>query len=420
MKSDNIFCVVGLGKSGHAAALLLKNKGFSVKVTESLESKELRKRANLLLKKGIEVELGGHRDSFYEDASLYIVSPSVDNNNPVIKYAQSYCVPIISEIELAWMYSPAQVIAITGTNGKTSVSTYLCKVLKRMGRSAVLAGNIGTPFSSLVLDLKKDDLVILELSSFQLEHTVSFHPCIAVLLNISEDHLDRHKSIGAYLEAKLKIFSNQNADDIALVDLSQDIVRKKSSTILARLIDLSAFNKPDMSQNKKVVYLVGKVLGLEDKRLTSEIKRLKRPAHRREDIGSVSGVNFINDSKATNPHATKWALDNIDSNVVLIAGGRDKKINFRIAKDEISRKVKVLILIGEAKEKIASAVGGFVEVVKFADDLREAVDIALKEASSGDTILLSPMCSSFDMFKSYEERGNLFKKIVRDIQKCKN
>jgi UDP-N-acetylmuramoylalanine--D-glutamate ligase len=424
MRSDNIFCVVGLGKSGYSAALLLKNKGFSVRVSESSDSRELKKRAKLLLKSGIDVELKGHKKSFYKDASLYVVSPSVSADNPIVKYAQSLYIPVISEIELAWMYSPTKVVAITGTNGKTSVSTYLYRVLKRLGYPVVLAGNIGIPFSSLVSDLKKDDIVILELSSFQLEHTVSFHPYIAVLLNISQDHLDRHKTIESYLDAKFKIFSNQNRDDIAVVDLSQDMIKNKKDLITAKLIDISSFNfnDTDIDQNQRAVYIIAKALGAGDKRLVSELKRLKRLPHRREDAGSIYGVRFINDSKATNPHATKWALNSIDSNIILIAGGRDKGIDFRIAKDEISKKVKALILIGESREKIASELGGFVEVVKFAQDLKEALDMSLKEALAGDTVLLSPMCSSFDMFKNYEERGNIFKKIVRDIrtERCRD
>ncbi len=420
MKSENIFCVVGLGKSGYAAAQLLNKKGFCVKVTESSDNKELKKKASALLKSNITVEIGGHNEHFYEGAALYVISPSIDESNPVLKYAKSCGIPVMSEIELAWMYSPAKVIAITGTNGKTSVSTYIHRILNKMGYPAVLAGNIGVPFSSLVLGLNKGDLVVLELSSFQLEYTVNFHPYIAVLLNISQDHLDRHKNIDAYLEAKFKIFSNQNSDDMAIVDLSQKIIEEKSRAISAKLIDISALKSLKMSQNQKAVYLIASALGLEEKRLLLEIKKLKNLNHRIESLGCISGVRFINDSKATNPHATKWALSNIDSDVVLIAGGRDKNIDFRIVKDEISSKVKVLILIGEAREKIASAVGGFVEVVKFSDSLEDAVDISLKEASPSDTVLLSPMCSSFDMFKNYEERGNLFKKIVRDLQKCKS
>ncbi|MDP8253677.1 MAG: UDP-N-acetylmuramoyl-L-alanine--D-glutamate ligase [Candidatus Kaelpia aquatica] len=417
---DNIFCVVGLGESGYAAAQLLKRKGFRVKVTESSDNRELKKKASYLLESDVDVELGAHNEDFYRDAALYILSPSIDSSNPVLKYAKSHNIPAISEIELAWMYSPAKVIAITGTNGKTSVSTYTHRILNKMGFSAVLAGNIGIPFSSLVLDLDKDDLVVLELSSFQLEYTVNFHPYIAVLLNISQDHLDRHKSMDNYLGAKFKIFSNQSPDDIAIVDLAQKMIRERGNSILAKLVDISAFKSSKMSQNQKVVYLIMKALGLEGRQLLSEIKKLKNLSHRRENLGCVVGVRFINDSKATNPHATKWALSNIDSDVVLIAGGRDKGTNFRIVKDEVSSRVKALVLIGEAKEKIASAIGGFVEVVKFADDLEDAINISLREASSGDTVLLSPMCSSFDMFKSYEERGNLFKRIVRDLQRCKN
>ncbi|MDP8216400.1 MAG: UDP-N-acetylmuramoyl-L-alanine--D-glutamate ligase [Candidatus Kaelpia imicola] len=420
MKSENIFCVVGLGRSGYAAAQLLKRKGFRVKVTESSNSRELKKKASSLLEFDIDVELGAHNEDFYRDAALYILSPSIDNSNPVLKYAKSHNISAISEIELAWMYSPAKVIAITGTNGKTSVSTYIHRVLNKMGYSAVLAGNVGIPFSSLVLDLNKNDLVVLELSSFQLEYTVNFHPYIAVLLNISQDHLDRHKSMDDYSGAKFKIFSNQSPGDIAIVDLSQRMIKEREDSILAKLVDISVFKSPEMSQNQKAVYLIAKALGLEDRRLLSEIKKLKNLNHREESLGYIAGVSFINDSKATNPDATKWALSNIDSDVVLIAGGRDKDIDFRIIKDEISSKVKALILIGETKEKIANTIGVFVEVVKFADNLKDAVNISLEEASSGDTVLLSPMCSSFDMFKSYIERGNLFKRIVRDLQRCKN
>ncbi|MDD5614032.1 MAG: UDP-N-acetylmuramoyl-L-alanine--D-glutamate ligase [Candidatus Omnitrophica bacterium] len=418
MREDIFFCIVGLGESGYYAARLLAKKKFRVKATDSSDNSELRRKRSKLNKAGVEVELGYHSEKFYQGASLFVISPSVDNENPVLRYAVNNSIPVISEIELAWMYSPAKVIAITGTNGKTSVTTYTYKVLKKMGLPAYLAGNIGIPFSSIVENLSSSDIVVLELSSFQLEYTQSFHPYIAVLLNISEDHLDRHKNLKAYLDAKLKIFANQGREDFAILDLTDGIIKENSKSISAQVLDISGCEPEGLDPNRKAVCLICDCLGLNRNKFLPEIVKLKSLKHRIERVESVDGVWFINDSKATNPHSTKWALKNIDSEIILIAGGRDKNTDFKIVKDEVSEKVKALVLIGEASEKILNSIGGFVEVVKLAPDLKSAVNIAFKEASRGDAVLLSPMCASFDMFKNYEHRGNMFKKIVRDLKKC--
>ncbi|HEO64066.1 MAG TPA: UDP-N-acetylmuramoyl-L-alanine--D-glutamate ligase [Candidatus Omnitrophica bacterium] len=418
MREDIFFCVVGLGESGYAAARLLAKKKISVRATDSSDNVELRRKRSKLNRAGIKTELGSHSKKFYRGASLFVISPSVDKDNPVLRYALNNNIPVISEIELAWMYSPAKVIAITGTNGKTSVATYTYKVLKNMGLSVYLAGNIGIPFASIVENLCSNDIVVLELSSFQLEYTVNFHPYIAVLLNISEDHLDRHNSLQAYLDAKLKIFANQERGDFAILDLTERIIKEKSRSISSKMLNISSCTVQGLDFNKKAVCLICDCLGFNRNKFLPVIRRLNGLKHRTEPIGSVGGVWFINDSKATNPHSTKWALKNIDSEVILIAGGRDKNTDFNIVKDEISEKVKALVLIGEASQKILNSLGGFVEVIKLAPDLKSAVNIAFKEASRGDTVLLSPMCASFDMFKNYEHRGNMFKKIVGDFKKC--
>ncbi len=418
MNEGVLFCIIGLGKSGFSAAGLLLKKGVRVKVTDIGDTAYLRKRAAALKKRGVEVELGGHRKSFYKGASLYVISPGVSKDNPVVDYVKKENLPLISEIELAWMYCPARVIAITGTNGKTSVSTYIYEVLKKAGFPAYLAGNIGLPFSKIVLDLKFKDVVVLEVSSFQLEDIMYFHPSIAALLNISSDHLNRYQKMEQYIDAKFNIFKNQIQDDIAVLDLTQEIVKERTGLIPSRILDISEVDHPGMDLNKKFVYLIGKSMGIEEDCLLSQIPKLKKLKHRMESLGSVNGVEFINDSKATNPHATMWALNNISSEVVLIAGGRDKNMDFKLIREKISEKVKAMILIGEAKREILTSLGGFVEVVKLADNLEEAVKIAFNEANPHDTVLLSPMCASFDMFKNYQDRGNEFKRIVEELKQC--
>jgi UDP-N-acetylmuramoylalanine--D-glutamate ligase len=417
--NDVFFCIIGLGKSGFSAARFLKFRNARVKVTECNDTPILRRRAKLLNQLGIEVELGGHTLQFYRGASLYIISPGVPKDNPVVKYVRRENLPLISEIELGWMFTPCKIIAITGTNGKTTVSTFSYKILKKAGLNVYLAGNIGTPFTEIVNKLKPDDLVILEVSSFQLEDINYFHPYIAVLTNISSDHLDRYVDLKEYLEAKFNIFRNQTQKDFAVLDLSQSLTKEYVSKIPAQIIDISNLDTEDLDLNRKFVFVIARILGIDEKFVISELKKLKNLKHRFELVAEINGVKFINDSKATNPHATLWALENIDSEVILIAGGRDKKMDFRIVREKVSEKVKSLILIGEAKSKIATELGGFVEEVKYAQDLKQAVEISYKLANPGDCVLLSPMCASFDMFKNYEHRGETFKKLVKEL-KCKN
>ncbi len=417
---DICSCVIGLGKSGFAAAKLLLSRNVKVKVTELNNTAEIRKKASLLCNLGAKVEIGKHSSDFYENAALYILSPGIAGENPVVSYAIRNNLPLISEIELAWMFSPARVIAITGTNGKTSVTTYTYNILKKANLPVHIAGNVGIPFSEIVSNLKAGDFVVLELSSFQLENIDNFHPFIAALLNISEDHMDRYKNINDYLAAKMNIFKNQTASDLAILDLSDDIIRRESKRIRAKIMDISKLDLEGLNSNEKFIYLIAISCGCDKKFILKEITKIKKLKHRMEEVACIDGIRFINDSKATNPHATKWALNSIDSDVILIAGGRDKNMDFKLVREDVACKVKALIVFGEAKDKIVTSLGGFVEVVKIADSLKEASLMAFKEAVSGDTIILSPMCASFDMFKNYEDRGNKFKKIVKEIQKCKN
>ncbi len=414
------FCVIGLGKSGFAAAKFLRTKKARVKVTELKDTPVLRKRAKILTSMGVEVELGAHTPDFYRNASIYIISPGVPKDNPVVQYVREENLPLISEVELGWMFTPCKIIAITGTNGKTSVSTFSYKVLKKAGFRVFLAGNIGIPFTEIVDKLSPDDIVVLEVSSFQLEDIMYFHPFIAVLTNISGDHLDRYPSLDEYLRAKLNIFKNQTRDDFAVLDLKQREIKRYVSKIPSTIIDVSQLDINDLDLNKRFVLAIVQILGVDEKVAIRELNKLRNLKHRMELVAEINKIKFINDSKATNPHATLWALENINSEIILIAGGRDKNMDFGIVKEKIAEKVKALILIGEAREKISTELGGFVEVVKYADDLKQAVDISCNLAKSGDCILLSPMCASFDMFRNYEHRGEEFKRIVRELEQCQD
>ena len=410
------FCVIGLGKSGFSAAKFLKTKKARVKVTELRDTPVLRKRAKILTSLGVEVELGAHTPNFYRDASIYIISPGVPKDNPVVQYVRKENLPLISEIELGWMFTPCKIIAITGTNGKTSVSTFSYRVLKKAGFRVFLAGNIGIPFTEIVSKLNSEDMVVLEVSSFQLEDIMYFHPFIAVVTNISCDHLDRYPSLNEYLRAKLNIFKNQTRDDFAVLDSRQKEIKNCISKIPSTVIDVSKLDINDLNLNKKFVLAITQILGIDKEFTIRELNKLRNLKHRMELVAEINEIKFINDSKATNPHATLWALENINSEIILIAGGRDKNMDFGIVKEKVAEKVKALILIGESKGKISTELGGFVEVVKYADDLKQAVDISYKLAKSGDCILLSPMCASFDMFRNYEHRGEEFKKIVRQLK----
>lgn len=431
--------VLGAAKSGVGSALFLKRRGASVFLSE--------KKPEQLRMDGIETEAGGHTDRVLEMTDLIVISPGVPLNIPILKKADALNIPIISEIELAYNFCPCPIIAIGGTNGKTTTTTLLGKVFKKAGVPVVVAGNIGTTFISQIDNLSSSHIAILEISSFQLDGIKNFRPNVSVTLNITPDHLDRYSSMQEYTLAKQRVLVNQKEDDWTVLNFDDEIVKSWAQRTKARILFFSTKNsvtegaclrgddivfscdgktekicsRNDISlpgehnvSNVLAVITAGKIKNLTGSIIKSAVKSFKGVAHRIEFVREIDGIKFYNDSKGTTVDSVVKAIESFGNHSVLIAGGQDKNLDFSILRDLVRKKVKCLILIGEAKEKIRRALNGTTAIYE-SPTLKDAVMNAKKFAVSGDVILLSPGCASFDMFKDYEDRGNKFKRIVRGL-----
>ncbi|MFH0877377.1 MAG: Mur ligase family protein [Candidatus Omnitrophota bacterium] len=408
--------VVGLARSGIAAARLLKNLGATVRLTEANDSPGLRDSAGQLEKEGIAVELGGHGKAFVGGAELLVLSPGVRLDALPVVWARESGIGVIGEIELAASVCPAPIIAITGTNGKTTTTTLIGEVLKAAGRNAHVLGNIGRPFSQNVLSVQPQDFVVLEVSSFQLETIKNFHPRVALILNLTPDHMDRYVDIAAYLQAKKRIFANQGSEDWLVLNYGDEFLRPLADQAKARVLFFNNNEESeDFNQNQMAVLAVTRVLGVDRQVCVDVFKGFKGVEHRLEFVRELGGVEFINDSKATNIDSTIWALKNTRRPAVLIAGGRDKGSDFSSINALVREKVKYAVLVGEASKRIAGAWEGVLPYSAVAT-YAEAVCLAQQKAQAGDCVLLSPMCKSFDMFTDYEHRGRVFKELVHQLK----
>ncbi|MFC1592455.1 UDP-N-acetylmuramoyl-L-alanine--D-glutamate ligase [Candidatus Omnitrophota bacterium] len=403
--------VIGLGRSGLACANLLSSAGAKVSVTEKEDNLQLRDYARKL-DSSIRRELGGHSKEFIQARDLIVTSPGVEDDSPALVWARQMGIIVISEIECAWALCPASLIAITGTNGKTTTTTLIGKVLEESGRKAFTLGNIGIPFSAQVAGMQSEDFVSLEVSSFQLETIKSFKPAISVILNFSPDHLDRYPDIDAYLTAKSRIFMNQDAADYLVLNYDDVVVRGLARKSNAKVVYFD--QKTHFNPNFAAVVAVASILGIDRNLCEDVFGRFPGLPHRLEQVAQFQQREFINDSKATNLDAVAFALKSIHSDVILIAGGKDKGSDYTRIKDLVRSKARSLIVIGEARNKIKQALGASLPV-REASGLREAVEFAFQASRPGDCILLSPMCSSFDMFRNYEHRGEVFKKAVYEL-----
>ncbi len=409
--------VAGMARSGFASANLLYDLGADVSVSDNQDNDSTRSYALQLKSKNIKIEIGRHSPEFIKDKDLLVVSPGIPDTALPIVLAKQFQIPIISEIELAWLLCPATVIAVTGSNGKTTVTTLIGKILEAGGKKVFVSGNIGNPFCSEVEKMEAGDFVSLEVSSFQLENIHEFKPKIALILNFACNHLDRYKDLQEYLAAKKRIFINQDKSDYLVLNHDDPAVKELAKETKANVVYFSQM--PDLNLNQAAVLAVASILGI-DKELCLEVFRaFKGIEHRLEYVAKINNVTFINDSKSTTVDSTIWAFKNISCPIVLIAGGKDKGSDYSIILDLIRKKTREVILIGEAREKIKSALRGFLSIDE-APTLEEAVNLAFSKAKSGDCVLLSPMCSSFDMFLNYEERGKIFKQAVFNLAKNKN
>lgn len=421
MKNTDFFknkkvTIAGFARSGLACANLLFDLGAKVSITDNKDSESTRANLTKLKSKEIKAELGVHTKKFVKDSDILIISPGVPNNALPVIWAQEFNIPVISEIEAAWISCPATVIAVTGSSGKTTVATLIAKAIEASGEKAFVCGNIGVPFSGEVSRMNAQDFVSLEVSSFQLEGVKTFRPKIAVMLNFSRNHLDRHKDMQEYLEAKKRIFMNQGPGDFLVLNEGDEILKGLARESRSSVVYFS--ESKEFNPNQAAVNAVGKILGVDKKICLKVFREFKGLEHRFEQVAEIRGIKFINDSKATVVESTVWAIKNINSPVVLIAGGRDKGVDYQGILPEAKNKVKEVIVIGEAGDKIKNALSASLKVNE-AGTLEEAVQMAYKKSLPGDYVLLSPMCSSFDMFSDYEERGRVFKNAVRALAKEK-
>jgi UDP-N-acetylmuramoylalanine--D-glutamate ligase len=408
--------VVGFARSGLASANLLYALGAKVWVTDNHDNENTRRNLSQLKSKEIKVELGRHSPDFVKGKDIVVLSPGVPNDALPVLWAKEEHIPVISEIELGWILCPAQVIAVTGTNGKTTVTTLIGKVLEAAGKRVFTCGNIGRPFCSEVEKMREGDFVALEISSFQLENIATFKPKIATLLNLSRNHLDRYRDMADYLAAKKRIFKNQDSADYLVLNSDDPAIRSLAKEAKSKVV---YFRKEEgLNPNQSAVLSIAVILGIDKDLVMRVFREFKGVEHRLEEVLKINGVRFINDSKSTTTEATIWALNNLSEPLVLIAGGREKGNDYSLVLELAAKKVKAAVLIGEAKEKIKKVFSPAINTLEAAT-LEEAVKKAYQLALPGDCVLFSPMCKSFDMFSDYEDRGRSFKNIVSELNRVK-
>jgi len=448
--------VVGLGKSGVAAALFLAARGATVTVSDAKPAEQLRTEIAALAERGVAVEAGEHGPETFTRQDLIVLSPGVPGGLPVLQQARSAGIPIIGEIELAARFLQGTLVAITGSNGKTTTTTLTGEIIASGGRKTLVGGNIGTPAITFVEQSSPDTWVVLEISSFQLETIASFRPHIAAVLNLTPDHLDRHGSMERYIAAKARIFENQQAGDYAVLNADCEATRRladdlraggSGQTLLCFTRKQSAGAPPvergAFVRDGRIFYIgegeteimplaeiplkgahnvenvlaavaIGMAAGIEPAAIRRAVREFRAVEHRLEYVATIGGVEFFNDSKATNVDATVKALESFPANVHLILGGRDKDSDYGTLRGLLPGRVKRVYTIGEAAGKIAAQLGEAVPLVA-AQTLEAAVGQAAGAAVSGDIVLLAPACASFDQFSSYEHRGRAFKQLVQEL-----
>lgn len=405
--------VVGLARSGLSCANLLFELGADVSVSDAEDNDAVRLNAAKLKSPDINLELGKHTQDFIRGKDIVVVSPGVTSRSLPVLWAGEFGIPVVSEIEIGWLLCSAEIIAVTGSSGKTTVTTLIGKVIEAAGRKPFVCGNIGKPFCAELFNILPDDLVVLEVSSFQLEAVKRFKPKISLFLNFSYNHLDRHKDIEEYLEAKKRIFLNQDKNDYLVLNKNDPVVRGLAKQASSQVVYFEANTR--LNPNQAAVLAVGSILGIGQDICMEVFKDFKGLQHRMEYVTEVRGVGFINDSKATTAESCVWALKNIHRPIILIAGGRDKGVDYRLILGAGRSKIKTAVLIGEAGNKIKQCFGSSFAVEE-AVSMDEAVNKAFINAEKGDCVLLSPMCSSFDMFSDYEQRGRVFKQAVWELK----
>ena len=438
--------VVGMARTGIATALFCAARGARVTATESRAEPAVAEAAAKLRAAGVTLELGGHREATFFRQDLIVPSPGVPLTYPALAAAAAQGIPVWSEIELAWRFLRGSLVCITGSNGKTTTTSLVGHILESAGRAVQVAGNIGTPLISRVDTSTDTGFTVVEASSFQLESICEFRPDIAVLLNLTPDHLDRHASFEQYASAKARIFENQAETDCAILNADDAMAaryaparpqifwfsrqkqvaqgcflrgnelifrRGGSETALLRREDIGLRGDHNL-ENVLAAAAAATLAGVEPQAIAAAVRSFAGVEHRLEFVARLAGVDYFNDSKATNVDATLKALDAFSGKLLVILGGKDKGSDYSVLRQPLRRKAKIALLIGAAADKIEMQLNGAVPIER-ADTMERAVEFAAEHASPGDTVLLAPACASFDQFENFEHRGRVFKQLVRDI-----
>ncbi len=438
--------VVGLGRSGLAAALFLRRHGAQVTVSDVRSAQALEHEIPMLLEEGIAVEAGGHGLLTFRRQDLLVLSPGVPLDTPEIRQVRAFGQAIIGEVELASRFLKGKTLAITGSNGKTTTTTLCGAILKASGVPTFVGGNIGVPVVALTDESRDDGWNVLEISSFQLESIDTFRPEIAVLLNITPDHLDRHGSFERYRDAKERIFANQSAGDYLVLNADDEVASRAAARAHSQVFWFSRtrvvrqgafvlngvvmFRSSEQSaaepvlpvsaiplrgvhnlENVLAAVVASRLAGVPAEVIEASVTGFQAVEHRLEFVAQVRGVDYYNDSKATNVDAASKAIASFDGGVHLILGGKDKDSDYRVLRPLLAERVRAVYTIGAAAEKIEMHLAGSVSVRR-ARTLEAAIEQASAAAVAGETVLLAPACSSFDQFRSYEDRGEQFKQMV--------
>lgn len=443
------YLIIGSGISGIGSAKLLLNTNAKITIYDGNEKIKISDVKEKVGSNDVDVILGELEDEIIKDTDVLVISPGVPIDSPVVVKAKEYGVTVWGEIELAYRLGKGRIIGITGTNGKTTTTTLTGEIMKNYFASTFVVGNIGIPYTGVVNETKEDSVIVAEISSFQLESIEEFHPEITAVLNITPDHLNRHYTMENYTAVKMSITSNQTKDEVCVLNYEDELLREEAGKLHNRVVFFSSrqsLTEGVCLKDENIVYreagketvicgahemkLVGihnienvmaaaaiaVNMGVPVEIIRDTIKNFNAVEHRIEYVTEKNGVIYYNDSKGTNTDASIKAIEAMTKPTVLIAGGYDKGSEYDDWLEAFNGKIKKLILLGVTKDKIAATAEkhGYTDYV-IVNDLKEAVEKSAEYAKPGEVVLLSPACASWDMFKSYEERGNLFKEYVNNL-----
>ena len=444
---DKHIVIIGAVRSGLAAAKLVKKLGGIPFVSDMGDEAKLSESKKFLVEENIDHEFSGHSEKIFE-TDLIVTSPGVPSDSEALKKAAEKNIRVISEVEFAAQFCEGKIIAVTGSNGKTTTTSLIAHVLNESGKVCYAAGNIGRAFSDIAAEVKKDEFVALETSSFQLDFIDEFKPEFALILNITPDHLDRYENkFQNYIDSKIKIFENQDSNDKLIINADDNVIAKNISEVKSDLYQFSTNRKvkkgaflfedglyfveknneekicsvTDLSlkgehniYNVLSVIIIAKLLEIENEKIKKSFGTFPGVEHRLEFVRELNGVEYINDSKATNVDSVRYALRSFDKPIYLILGGKDKGNDYNEIREPVLKNVTKIYAVGSSSKKIYDFFNGIVKVEIF-DTIEDAVKSAKNDAPEGSVVLLSPACASFDMFKSYEHRGKVYKEVVNKL-----